>query len=361
MRPDLLEKVPLTAPASPVGGHSATPLRLVPLATDLLSGEILEGWLVGAEEERFPIIDGVPILVQDPGAYVAARPHLWNIGSIASSDLRDWLNSLQAAPTSDKYDSPRILGEYVWAHYDSDRPHEPDPLYFANPEALAQSNNLTSFFRPVLDQVRATPDALLVDLGCNVGRMTFEAAAKVGFALGIDFSWGSIQVARTLLRDGYFMYPRRIEGHLATRVRVEPPAPRNLEFIVADAAMPYLPKGCAIQIIAMHLLDRLPDPRGALGAMADLLTREGRLILTDPFSWDATYTPEHYWLGGVERGLFPGSGLDNLMRILRQLGFLVAQHAGEVTLTLRETARFCQKSYGALIVADKCHATVPPQ
>ncbi|HYE79053.1 MAG TPA: hypothetical protein VEI97_13795, partial [bacterium] len=160
MRPDLFEQCPV---CSPILGNAA--LTLVPLVEDPLTGDILEGWLLGRDNDRYPILGGVAILVPDPGAYVASRPSQWELSEIVSPDLRQWVQEQSLRPSQDRYDSPRVIDEYLWTHYGG--PPEPP--------APPLPDSWTAFYQPVAQALGNLPPeyrtVYAVDAGCNVGRL----------------------------------------------------------------------------------------------------------------------------------------------------------------------------------------------
>ena len=40
-------------------------------------------------------------------------------------------------------------------------------------------------------------------------------------------------------------------------------------------------------------------------------------MFSDPFSWSADVSKEEDWLGGTDRGLFSGTGFENVLAILK--------------------------------------------
>ena len=60
-----------------------------------------------------------------------------------------------------------------------------------------------------------------LDVGCAVGRSTFELARAVGEVVGIDFSHSFIDAANELRRSGRVEYSIRVEGDVAQRAVAE--------------------------------------------------------------------------------------------------------------------------------------------
>ncbi|MEO7994211.1 MAG: methyltransferase domain-containing protein [bacterium] len=329
MRADACHCLPLVAP----GGDASARLTLQALTTDPRTGDVLEGWLTDPAGARWPILDGIAILVPEPRTYVASHPEQWDLDTVVSSDLRAWLGDLLPGVNRDKYDTQRVLDEYLWLHYDG-------LLDTAHPAALPTP--MDGFFTPTLRALSDLPDGPVLDAGCNVGRMTFELA-RSRFALGFDYSWASIRAARTLLTKGSMTYRKRHVGTASTVVQIDAPPSRDLEFVVADAAAPPVAPGWMAGVVAMNLIDRVPDPAAVVRALDRCVVAEGCLVITDPFSWDVLYTPPDRWLDGPEA----------LIALLtNELGYRVGA-SQNLCLPIRETDRFLQVSCPALIVGRR--------
>merc|ERR550534_1519855 len=56
-----------------------------------------------------------------------------------------------------------------------------------------------------------------LDIGCAVGRASFELASQFKEVIGIDFSHGFINACNTLKENGSMEYGMTTEGHLTTK------------------------------------------------------------------------------------------------------------------------------------------------
>ena len=138
-----------------------------------------------------------------------------------------------------------------------------------------------------------------LDLGCAVGRSSFELARFVSTVVGIDFSRSFIRAANQLQKKGMIKFRLREEGN-ATRpvvARVPPKIDRaRVSFRKGDAL--HLPKnlGSFDLVLAANLIDRLPDPKKFLAKLLpDLVSPKGHLLLTSPYTWTSEYTPKSKW------------------------------------------------------------------
>lgn len=152
-------------------------------------GDIITGYLSCAKcKRRFPIKEGIALLLPDPDGCL---------------------------------EDPETVNRYLWSHYsDLHGDTENGGANAAWADCLADG----------------TESAL--DAGCSVGRITFEMAARSGWAVGCDLSQSFVKTARRLARDRELTYSLPLEGNLRETFRIKLPdswRTDNLEFVVADA------------------------------------------------------------------------------------------------------------------------------
>ena len=156
-----------------------------------------------------------------------------------------------------------------------------------------------------------------LDLGCAVGRTTFELAHMFKECVGIDLSNGFITAANTLLRDGRLAFDGPGQGErVVPRVALIPTGidVSRVSFSVGDALAVDPALGQFDVIIAANLLCRVPQPEKLLEALCTRVTVGGIIILASPYSWWAGATNPESWLGGTEA---KGESADVVKNILR--------------------------------------------
>jgi putative 4-mercaptohistidine N1-methyltranferase len=271
------------------------------------------------------------------------------------------------------YESDRLLAEYLLFHYGT--PEEILPYAFGPREALGYpvrcvteclagasgtppgcdasgnggSGGVTPGYSPppLRDEVRG---GRALDLGCAVGRSTFELARHFGEVIGIDLSRKFIAAAQTLQREGRLAYERTDEGDLRTPLMARVPAdiPRaQIDFEVGDAMELRADLGAFDVVLMANLIDRLGDPRRCLARLPDLVKPGGRLILSSPYTWLEDFTPREKWLAG-EAGT-----LQALRDILapdfefleaRDLPFLIREHARKFQWSVAQASIWRRKA-----------------
>jgi putative 4-mercaptohistidine N1-methyltranferase len=248
------------------------------------------------------------------------------------------------------YDSERGLSEYLLFHFGA--PPPPLPPGWTETAAWEFPARCVS---QGLDPARLPAQARALDLGCAVGRGSFELARRCAEVIGLDFSKKFIDLANRLRRRGSLPFRSFEEGEW-TRARraVVPPEidRRRVIFEVGDATRLRPDLGQFDVVLAANLIDRLDAPRKCLERLPGLLRPGGQLIVASPYTWLASYTPRKNWLGGYAHGGRPVKTYDTLRRILSphfklirrlDLPFLLREHARKYQLGISETSTWLRR------------------
>jgi putative 4-mercaptohistidine N1-methyltranferase len=194
---------------------------------------------------------------------------------------------------SEIYEEPKILDEYLLFHYGREN------------EILDSKVQWPDGMRQALDFAVRTPShfsknpvARGLDLGCAVGRSTFEMSRTCEKVIGLDFSHRFISAANCLKNEGKIDYSRLDEGAITARLSAELPLGMDssrVEFMQGDAM--YLPEnlGRFDRVHAANLLCRLSDPTLLLDRLSDLVVTGGELVLATPCTWLEAFTPRENW------------------------------------------------------------------
>jgi putative 4-mercaptohistidine N1-methyltranferase len=221
------------------------------------------------------------------------------------------------------YETRRLLDEYLLFHYGA--PYEVLPWSQGPQEAL----NFAVRSVTELADFSLQPTTAL-DLGCAVGRSSFELARHCKEVLGIDYSHSFIEAAKAL-QQGSLSYERLDEATMRTALTATVPGDCPLErvrFETGDAMQLRADLGNFDLVHGANLLCRLTEPHLLLSRLPDLVKPGGQLLLTTPCTWLEEFTP---------RGQWPqGSTLDWLRKTLsahfdlvmeQDLPFLIREHA----------------------------------
>lgn len=262
------------------------------------------------------------------------------------------INNAKLAATKSSYETDFLMSQYLSLHF--------GPLEIAFADFLAEIGILADgldFPKKCGDLVMswaakqgaATGRAL--DLGCAVGRSTFELARAYGEVIGIDLSQTFIDMANKMKDDGQVGYELKVEGEITQQLVAQLDSSidvARVTFQQGDACA--LPAGLGTfdAVLAANLLCRVPDPHACLAGIADALNPGGVLVLTSPFTWMEDYTAKFKWVGGrVGEDGKPLRCADALKAAMGELGFTVLEE-GKIPLVIRETVRKYQ-----LILAHK--------
>jgi putative 4-mercaptohistidine N1-methyltranferase len=196
---------------------------------------------------------------------------------------------------SEVYEDPQILDEYLLFHFG--RENEILDPKVQCPEGMKQA---LDFAVRTASYFSKSPVARGLDLGCAVGRSSFEMARHCDKVLGVDFSHRFIAAANLLKHDGKHDYLRLDEGLKKTSMTARLPEgidSTRVEFIQADAMHLPADLGQFDRVHAANLLCRLSDPVLLLSRLGDLVGRGGELVLATPCTWLETHTPRENWPG----------------------------------------------------------------
>lgn len=326
------------------------PLGITAILRGEPGGKIAEG-ILGCPEpgcrREYPIVDGVPLLFSDLVGVIAGQGGLL----LERQDLSPEMESLlgDAFGPGSAYDTHRQhLSTYAESHWGD----------LAEPRDAAGVAAAASFLRLLERALElAAPPAgqPILDLGCALGRASFELANRLADrlaerleapVLGADLHLGLVRRAAAGLASGRFHFPRRQVGLVYERAAVDVRAGYTrllpLDFWAADALR--LPFAAATfgAVLALNLIDCVAAPLELLRELRRVLIPGGVAYLATPWDWSAGSTPFPAWLGGhsqrggrggrsgeILRGLLAGGGEGALD------GFTLAGEAADLPWRLR--------------------------
>ena len=227
------------------------------------------------------------------------------------------------------YESDELLHQYLVFHYASFEEQFSYSLGAIDALGFPQRCALEG-----PDYTALPKEARALDLGCAVGRSSFELARVCQEVIGIDYSQTFIDAANHLKINGLHIARRLDEGSTVTQIdiKIDPFIDRSrVQFEQGDAQQLRSGLGKFDLILACNLICRLSDPSSFLTRLSDLLKPDGQLFITTPFTWLETYTKRANWLGDGAKSSFL-----ELRRLLEpkfnlekswNLPFLIREHA----------------------------------
>ena len=240
------------------------------------------------------------------------------------------------------YETDELLHQYLVFHYGT--AEDQFPYTFGGSDALDFPKRC-ALEGPAQEADLRQGRAL--DLGCAVGRSTFELARHYQEVIGIDYSHIFINAANSLKRDGSCMASRQDEGSITTNLEIQVDTSidrTRVSFEQGDALSIRDDIGQFDLVLACNLICRLKEPLQLIRRLADLVKLGGCLFLTTPFTWMESYTPKANWLGGgsedsfdgLRRGLEPAFTLDADW----DMPFIIREHTRKFQYSIAKASRW---------------------
>jgi putative 4-mercaptohistidine N1-methyltranferase len=231
------------------------------------------------------------------------------------------------------YETDLLLNQYLLFHYGS--AEDQLPYSFGPQDSLFYPSRCVTEFLPGIGRVSRA-----LDLGCAVGRSTFELARWADDVIGIDLSSQFIAAAQAVQKAGEVQIRILEEGERSTVVtsRLDPEIDRSkCRFFVEDALQTSSHLGSFDLVLAANLIDRVSRPADLLREIKRLVRSNGHVILASPYTWLEEFTPHENWLADAT-----ASTLSRMRQILEPDLTLVA--AKDLPFLIREHARKFQWS-----------------
>ena len=225
------------------------------------------------------------------------------------------------------YETDLLLNQYLLFHYGT--AEDQLPYAFGPRETLFYPSRCVTEFLPGIGRISRA-----LDLGCAVGRSTFELARWADEVVGIDLSSQFISAAQAMQEAGEVEIRITEEGQRSTVVtrQLDPQIDRSkCRFLVGDALQVSPELGSFDLILAANLIDRVPRPADLLKEIKRLVRAGGQVILASPYTWLEEFTPRENWLADAS-----ANTLSRIQEILepelalvtsKDLPFLIREHA----------------------------------
>lgn len=242
----------------------------------------------------------------------------------------------------DRYETDALLNQYMLFHYGS-RDENRDTAI-----AARVGHPLVEEFIPAtvaLVNRFAGNKGKVLDLGCAVGRASFELSRTFEEVIGLDYSQAFIDAALHMKVSGVSNYIRHDSGRFNTELQAKlaPDIERTrVHFVRGDAVnLQEASKQCEVAMggfdaaLLSNLLCRLPNPAACLRQFVEdnsLLNPGGVLVIVSPNSWMTQYTPQENFLDGATNE----EALTKIGAVLEGFELL---HEGDLPFMIREHRR----------------------
>ena len=228
----------------------------------------------------------------------------------------------------DMYETDEIVSQYIEFHYGDN------------------NFGVKNFSKTIADIATTSTEKSnrlkALDIGCSVGRTSFELAKEFNHVDGLDFSTRFIQIGVQLQKSGSIKYERKEEGSLVSlqeryldnlglketsnRIDFSQQDANNLKDKYRDYDL----------VIAANLIDRLREPGHFLDEIGSRMKSGAILLIASPYTWLDEFTPRENWLGGFKRDGEIVTTLDGLHEHLDSK-FTLINEPLKVPFVIRET------------------------
>jgi 5-histidylcysteine sulfoxide synthase/putative 4-mercaptohistidine N1-methyltranferase len=245
---------------------------------------------------------------------------------------------------SSNYENDKMLSEYAEFHYGDSYF---DVVNF--PQALAEL------------AVEAMGDKAMgkaLDLGCAVGRASFELAKSFDKVTGIDFSARLINLGVQLKEQGVIRYTIADEGELVLYREQQlaqlgfAGVANKVEFLQGDACNLKPLFSAYDLVLAANLIDRLYNPALFLSTIHQRINAGGILLLASPYTWLEEHTKKEDWVGGFKKDGENFTTMHGLKALLAE-HFELKTGPLSVPFVIRETSRKFQHSLSEVTIWER--------
>jgi SAM-dependent methyltransferase/uncharacterized protein YbaR (Trm112 family) len=225
-----------------------------------------EGMLICNEcSERYPIIDGVAIIVKNFVEFCSERMITFGkwLLEVESSELKSYLvdiakNIEKKDIVNNRYENEGLYYQsYNWLHNEN---FESDKFL----HLLRWKIKPSDIYKKLASNVIFNPEGIALDLGCALGLSTFEIAKKYAFVIGTDTSFSFIKEARKKSKESGIT---------------------NTEFIVSDILdLPFKNQKFDL-IFGLNVIEFVPITK-LLEGIHNLLKPHCTFIITSPYDYN---------------------------------------------------------------------------
>jgi len=240
------------------------------------------------------------------------------------------------------YETDESISQYCEFHYGA--------------ENFGVKNFCVNAVEIVKDFIPKNKTMKALDLGCSVGRSSFELAKHYDEVLGIDFSANFINVGIKLVKYDTLTYKDKREGEIFDNKVISlkdlalEEYKDKVSFMQGDACNLKDNYTAYDLIFCSNLIDRLYSPQKFLEDIPTRVNKDGLLVILSPYTWLEEYTPKENWLGGYIKDNKEISTLQTLKESLKDFELL---HTTDVPFVIKESKRKYQHTLSEMSIWKK--------
>lgn len=232
-----------------------------------------------------------------------------------------------------RYNSDMALSQYADLHFGA--------------EHFGIANFLRELVHRCITHLEPQGRRRALDLGCALGRASFELAESFDEVIAVDLSERFIAAAKHLQAKGTYCYQLMEEGDLLSEKCVRladysfAEVVDNIKFMQGNVLELNEDIGKFDLILAANLIDRLPDPEKFLSDVHHYMMTDGVLVIASPYDWQERFTPKPKWLGGCYRDGFSMTSLEGVSRQLKPRFTMIGKPYNLQFIVCENSRRYC--------------------
>ncbi|MDX1492140.1 MAG: 5-histidylcysteine sulfoxide synthase [Pseudohongiellaceae bacterium] len=280
------------------------------------------------------------------------RPHFFQHAGFRLVQSEETL-----ASDTPRYESDALFNQYMLFHWGSQEQQR--DLQISERVGHPRVEDFVEATVALVNRFTSKRDKVL-DLGCAVGRASFDLSSSFEKVIGIDYSQSFIDAANKLKDKGELSYSRHESGRYFTSLTAKVAAthkPDRVQFFKGDASdlsecavRNGAPLGGFDAVLMSNLLCRLPDPKACLQQFVEndeLVNPGGILVIVSPNSWMELYTKESDFIDGENNE----QALEKLGKILVDYSL---EHESDLPFLIREHRRKYEYVVSQVSIWRKC-------
>ena len=249
-------------------------------------------------KSEYPVIFSMAIIMPDAKDYLSKNyNHIIKLATEEKLTLSDQMlrylhktgaDIISARTPTFIYDTSRTLSSYLCTHYDDilDSPGHSGALISGIKKYY--KNDLYSVISKKFNS-KISKSRKSLDVGCNVGRMSYELSLGSQIVFGIDVSLYSAITARRILTGlptrlkNYYLFR---EGIIQTKKPMRNLVRKNVEILIASGnQLPFANSYFDI-VNSTNIIDTVSNPLTMIHENLRVLKTQGEFILSVPFAWE---------------------------------------------------------------------------
>ncbi|MEM8550329.1 MAG: 5-histidylcysteine sulfoxide synthase, partial [Verrucomicrobiota bacterium] len=190
--------------------------------------------------------------------------------------------------------------------YETDPDVVPHCELHYGPEVFDLDNYPEKIAQVCLNAMEGRPRTRALELGCKVGRTSFELGVGFDYVLGLDPTARTIRIGVEMVDKGYTQWEIPKEGDLVDFRQAHlkdlglDGSRGKVEFMQADLSnMKDLYRDFDL-ILVNNLLERTYDPAKFLEGVHERLNDKGLLVIACTNDWREDFTQHPHWIGGYK-------------------------------------------------------------